>query len=264
MSDKFEDYCFYLWTSKTPPIKYLTELLRDLLSEGNLKCTSEGLKLIAVDSSRVVLVHTKLNGERFEEYHCPEPIILGLNMEDLFKIIKNMDNSDTLKLFVKNSNKNVLGIETFCKEENTWDTTYLNLMDLPNNNIQIPNITFDNVIVMPSNRFQRICRNIHNFSDKIEIECVGSQLTFRGTNSNVKQQSRIKPTDNGLKFLQNDNPNDIIQGIFELKHLVLFSKCSNLSGTIQIHIKNDYPLVLKCDVASLGEIKLCLAPQAEE
>ena len=46
-----------------------------------------------------------------------------------------MDNSDTLKLFVKNSNKNILGIETFCKEENTWDTTYLNLMDLPNNNI---------------------------------------------------------------------------------------------------------------------------------
>ena len=41
----------------------------------------------------------------------------------------------------------------------------------------------------------------------------------------------------GLQFIQNDNPNDIIQGIFELKHLVLFSKCSNLSGTIQIHIK---------------------------
>ena len=73
---------------------------------------------------------------------------------------------------------------------------------------------------MPSNRFQEFVE-IYNFSDKIEIECVGSQLTFRGCNSNVKQESRIKPTNAGLQFIQNDNPNDIIQGIFELKHLII-------------------------------------------
>ena len=32
----FSKYSFHLWTSKTPPIKYLTELLKDLLTEGNL------------------------------------------------------------------------------------------------------------------------------------------------------------------------------------------------------------------------------------
>ena len=69
---------------------------------------------------------------------------------------------------------------------------------------------FDNVIVMSSNRFQKICRNIHNFSERIEIECVGSELCFRGCNTNVKQECKIKPTENGMKFIQNDNPNDII------------------------------------------------------
>ncbi len=259
-----EEYLFYLWTTKTPPIKYLTELLRDLLTEGNLECSAEGIKLQAVDPSRVVLVHCKLYQDKFEEYYCPNPIVLGLNMEDTFKIIKNMDNSDTLKLYVRKDNVNALGIETYCKEENTWDTTSLNLMDLPITKMNIPPAQFDNVIIIPSNRFQRICRNIYNFSEKIEIECVGSQLTFRGCNNNVKQESKIKPTANGMRFIQNDNPDDIIQGVFELKHLVIFSKCSNLSSTIQIHIKNDYPLVLKCDVASIGEIKLCLAPQCEE
>ena len=259
-----DDYLFYLWTSKTPPIKYLTELLRDLLTEVNLECSSDAIRIQAVDPSRVVLVNTKLHADKFEEYHCPNPIVLGLNMEDTFKIIKNVDNSDTLKLFVKKDNANMLGIETYCKEENTCDTTYLNLMDLQPDKLNMPSIQFDNVIVMPSNRFQRICRNIHNFSEKIEIECVGSQLTFRGCNINVKQECKIKPTTNGMKFIQNYTPEDIIQGVFDLKHLVLFSKCSNLSGTIQLHIKNDYPLILKCDVASLGEIKLVLAPQTEE
>ena len=67
-----------------------------------------------------------------------------------------------------------------------------------------------------------------------------------------------------MKFIQNENSQEIIQGIYELKHLVLFSKCSNLSSTIQIHIKNNFPLVLKCDVANIGEIKLCLAPQDDQ
>tara|TARA_B110000003_G_scaffold267024_1_gene294783 strand:- start:345 stop:1151 length:807 start_codon:yes stop_codon:yes gene_type:complete len=259
-----KEYSFYLWTSKTAPIKYLMELLRDLLTEGNLECSSEGIKIQAVDPSRVVLIHSKLKGEKFEEYHCPETIVLGLNMEDTFKIIKNMENTDTLKLFVKKENPNKIGIETYCKEENTCDTTYLNLMDLPYEKMEIPSQTFESVISLPSNRFQKICRVIFNFSEKIEIECEGNKLKFRGCNDNVRQETVIKPTNNGMKFLKNDNPDEIIQGFYELRHLVLFSKCSNLSNTIQIHIKNNFPLVLCCDIANLGEIKLCLAPQVDD
>ncbi len=259
-----EDSTFYLWTSKTAPIKYLTELLRELLTEGNLECNQDGILLQAVNPTRVALVHTKLVAAKFEEYSCPKPIVLGLNMEDTFKVIKSMDNTDTLKLFVKKDNPNKLGIETYCKEENTINTTYLNLMDLPVSKMKIPPAQFDNVITMPASRFQNICRGIFNFSDKIEIECVGSQLIFKSHNSMIQQESRVKPTPNGLKFIQNDKPDEIIQGVFELKHLVSFSKCSSLSNTIHIHIKNDYPLILRCDIADIGEIKLCLAPQSDE
>ena len=66
---------------------------------------------------------------------------------------------------------------------------------------------------------------------------------------------------NGLKFNQNKvDESHIVQGIFSLKYLVLFTKCTNLCNQIQLYIKNDYPLVIKYAVASLGNIKLCLAP----
>ena len=68
MDNNLEEYNFYLWTSKTPPIKYLIELLRDLLTEGNLECYPDHIKLQAVDPSRVVLIHSRLEGEKFEEY----------------------------------------------------------------------------------------------------------------------------------------------------------------------------------------------------
>lgn len=259
-------YSFHLCTSKTTPIKYLSELLRDLLTEGNLECSEDGIKLLSVDPTRTVLVHLKLQASKFEEYTCEKTKIIGLNLDDFFKIIKNMENSDILRLFVEKDDENNIGIQRFNKEENIENTIYLSLMDIPVQERKIPPAKFDNVIVMSSGRFQRICREIYQFSEKIEITSINGQLSFKGYNTNVKQEIKVKPVSSGggMRFESNDKPDEIVQGIFDLKHLVQFSKCANLSSCIKIHFKNDFALVIQCDVSNLGTIRLCLAPQSEE
>ena len=75
------------------------------------------------------------------------------------------------------------------------------------------------------------------------------------------------PTTNdekGLKYGDKIAPPETpIQGVFSLKYLMLFTKCTNLCNQIQMYIKNDYPLIIQYTVASLGYIKLCLAPNVE-
>ena len=53
--------------------------------------------------------------------------------------------------------------------------------------------------------------------------------------------------------------NKTIQGEFSLKNLGYFIKCTNLCNQIEMYLENDLPLIIKYNVASLGEIKLCLA-----
>ena len=246
-SAEFANYAFHLWTSKTPPIKYLAELLRDLLTEGNLECNEDGIKLLSMDPSRSVLVHLNLQVDGFESYKCEQPLVLGLNLEDFFKIIKNMENSDTLRLFVSKSDTNVIGIERFNKDENIYNTIYQSLMDIELQNPTIPPAKFDNVIIMNSSRFQKICREIFQFSEQIEITSVGNQLIFRGCNSNVKQEIKIKPTPDCMQYEENEKADKIVQGVFDLKYLVQFSKCANLDKNIRIHFKNDYPIIISSD-----------------
>ena len=38
---------------------------------------------------------------------------------------------------------------------------------------------------------------------------------------------------------------------------------TNLCSNIELYLKNDYPLIIKYSVASLGDIKLCLTPRVE-
>ena len=61
-------------------------------------------------------------------------------------------------------------------------------------------------------------------------------------------------------FVKQQSEDHVIQGEFSLKNLGYFIKCTNLCNQIEMFLENDLPLVVKYNVASLGEIKLCLAP----
>ncbi len=55
---------------------------------------------------------------------------IGLNMNNMFKLIKTMNNSDILTLFLKTNSPNHLGIQINNNEKNTQTIYNLNLLDI--------------------------------------------------------------------------------------------------------------------------------------
>lgn len=255
-----ENYVMYLRTVQSSAIRVLIEALKEILTDTNLEFDGENIKVIAMDPSHTVLVHLKLDSNKFEKYYCPNKLLLGINTINLFKLIKALQNNDILTLFVEKNNTNQLGIRMENGEANQITQYKMNLMDLNQENISIPPIEFESVITLPSNNFQKICRDMFNLSDNIEITTYGQQITFKCKGDIADQETSIgQSTTSGMSFIKNEN-SEIIQGIFSLKYLVLFTKCTNLSSSIELYLKNDYPLIIRYQVANLGEVKLCLAP----
>ena len=255
------DLLLEIKTVQASAFRILVEALKEILTDANFEIDETGIKMIAMDSSHTVLVHLKLTSDKFESYKCSEKRIIGINMINLFRIIKTMNNNDTLVLFLEKSNDSVLGIKIENSEKNTTSTFRLNLMDLNEDTITIPPATFESVITMPSADFQKIIRDMHNYADFIDIKSVEDHLIFSCKGDFCSQETIMGETQTGMNFIENQKPDQIIQGVFALKHLVLFSKCTNLCNSIELYLKNDYPLIIKYTVASLGEIKLCLAPK---
>ena len=79
----------------------------------------------------------------------------------------------------------------------------------------------------------------------------------------ASQETIIGETSNGLTFVKSSDEDNIIQGYYNLKHLVLFTKCTNLCNSIEMYMKNNFPIVIKFTVGSLGCLKLALAPKVE-
>ncbi len=251
-------------TIQSQVFRTLVEALKEIITDGNLEIDMTGIRLIAMDKSHTVLIHLRLHAEKFESFYCQRPMILGLNMINFFKLIKTVGNEDTLTLYVDDSDENKLGVRIENSRKNSITTYNLKLIEINEATINIPRVEFPSVITMPSNTFQKICREMSNISDKIEIKSLGDKLILGCDGEFADQETIMKETTDGMQFVKKDNPGEIIQGVFNLNHLILFTKCSGLCNTIEIYLKNDYPLIILYRVASLGEIKLCLAPEKTE
>ena len=148
--------------------------------------------------------------------------------------MKIMGNNDTLSLKVDEDDMSYLNIIIENSEKNTVTRFKLNLMDLHEENIEVPPPSFESVITMPALDFQKICRDMHTLADEIELKSVGEQLIFGCKGQFAEQETSIGSSSNGLSFIQNTK-DKIVQGVYALKHLVLFSKCSNLCNSVELY-----------------------------
>jgi len=247
-------------TVQSSAFKILIEALKELLTETTIEFDETGMKIVSMDTSMVVLVHLKLDANKFEYYTCTGKVSIGVNMLNLYKLIRTINSNDTLSLFIEESDKNHLGIKIENAEKNTKTTFKLDLMDLDHRKIQVDPADFNAVITIPSVDFQKICRDMNNIAEFVEMKNIGNQLILSCKGDFCSQETVLSDSESYNCVSKNGKGNEeIVQGVFNLKYLVLFTKCTNLCNTVEIYLKNDYPLVVQYLVASLGVVKLAVA-----
>tara|TARA_B100000902_G_C27142397_1_gene829371 strand:- start:101 stop:943 length:843 start_codon:yes stop_codon:yes gene_type:complete len=254
-------------TVQIAPFRILMTALKDILLDTNIVFTKKGMKIINMDKTHTILVHLNLKAENFEFYECNyDKIIIAVNMLHLFKLINSIDNDDTLTMYIEKDDYDdgvvsELGLKFENGDIKQSKIQKLKLIEPEEEQMDLPDIKYSSVINMPSSDFQKIVRDLANISEKLEIKSVGEELIFKCCGQYAKAEIRRSETsgNNSMQFLQKQNSDDIIQGEFSLKNLVYFIKCTNLCSQIEIFLKNNKPLIVKYNVASLGEIKLCLA-----
>jgi proliferating cell nuclear antigen len=241
-------------TVQSSIIKTLIESLKELLCESPISFSPEGIKILTAEKTKQIIVHMNLDGTKFQTFFCPSNITICVNWLHIHRIVKSINGNDTLTLFIKDNNRSKLGICFENSESQSCTTTMYKLIDLENVEYEPPEAKFNSMINFQSCEFQRICRNMSTFSETIEIKTFQNQLIL-SCNGEYCDQEIIRTN---IKDDEKTDDEVIFQGIFNLKTLCLFTKCTNLSNSVELHLRNDYPLVVRYNIVSLGEIKLCL------
>ncbi len=244
-------------------LRTLFEVLKEVLIDFNIIITDTGVRVTSMGHANIALVHLKLDYDQFQTFYCEKTLVLGVNAQNLFKIIKNFTNLDTVSLLMDRNDETTLILRADNIENNTQFTYKYNLLDLPYEEYPVPPQTFDSEIILPSDQFNGICKMLNNLqAEDLEITSVGQQLILKG-NGLISSAELKLGNSTGTVFARYDDET-IVQGKFPLNYLIQFSKASGLSKTVQLYLMNDYPLVLSYTVGSLGIIKFLLACKASE
>lgn len=261
-----KNYVLEIKTVQIAPFRTLMTALKDILLETNITFLKEGIRIINMDKSHTIIAHLFLEAINFESYFIKYPkIVIGVNMFHLFKLINSIDTDDILTIFIEESEYcdgivDNLGLMFENGEIKQCKIQKLKLIEPEEEELEVPDVKFSSIINLPSSDFQKIIRDLSNISERLEIKSVGKELIFKCKGPFAEAEIRRTESDGNMEFITQGEFSKIIQGEFSLKNLGYFIKCTNLCTSIEMYLENDLPLVIKYSVASLGEIKLCLAP----
>lgn len=246
---------------QTSNIKTLFEVLKKIIPEVNLIITNEYIKIVSLNNKETLsLIHVKLFASKFEYYNCEytkdAPLIAGIHTESLYKIIKTIKHDETLSFYML-QDEDYIYIQKENNSRNNMTTYKLRLHHLHYDNFVLENISYDTVIHMSSNEFQKLCKDYNSLGYKyLEIKNIENQLFLNGISDFCSSES-IYGTSPKIVFDVKDK-NIIIQGRYNMEYLLLFSKASNLSNIVELYLKNDKPLTLNYKVGTLGDMKFII------
>lgn len=243
-----------LVTIQASAFKSTFEVLKDILNDVNIYFKPDGMYIVTLDTARTSLIDMFLSSDNFEEYHCDqEEIIAGINISNTFKLLKTITNNDVLKIEI--NSKEYMDIEITSETKKTSTKFQLKLLDINESRIEVPGIQMTTITTLPSADFQRLCRDMSNIGSEIEISRNDKRIKFKCEGDFANQETVIE--------CQEESPD--ITGLYSLKYLNIFTKATSMCASVQIiqEIGNRF-LILKYNVANLGELKFYLATKVSE
>lgn len=253
---------FEFQTVQSHSLKTLFEVLKDVLTDVNIIFDQTGIKIMSMDGNHVALIHLKLEADNFEYFYCKEKTMIGVCMMSIYKLMKTVSNSDTVTMYMDIDNTDLLHISIKNSEKNSVTNFSLKLLDIDEEELQIPDVEIDCIVTMNSNEFQKLCRDMTNIKDTITITSERDKISFSCEGDFAKWETIIGETSHGLSFSKQTD--HYISAEYSLKYINLFTKSTNLCNTIELYLKPDYPLIMKYNVGNLGEIRFCLAAKVQD
>ena len=236
--------------------KAVFEVLKDILNDVNIYFTPDGIRVTTLDTAQSALIDMFLHADNFEEYSCPDNIVAGVNISNTFKLLKTITNNDIITMAISNKEYIDISIENETKKSVT--KFQLKLLDINEDQIELPAIEMSVTTNMSSADFQRICRDMNNIATNVTITRAENTFTIQCAGDFANQQTSIECNDDM-------GAGKSLSGMYSLKYLNIFTKATGMCSTVQIlQEKENRFLVLKYNVANLGELKYYLATKIDE
>ncbi|HVP26082.1 MAG TPA: proliferating cell nuclear antigen (pcna) [Candidatus Bathyarchaeia archaeon] len=240
------------------------KLLRDMITsisilvdEATFKLDPEGIKLRAMDPSRVAMVDFEWPKTVFEEYQCTEPTKMCINITELLKLLKRAGKDETVELALdEKTGRLQVRIAGKYSRNFTMPTLEASEEEVPT-----PKLTFNVKIKATTNGLSQAIEDAQLVSDHVRIEADAEKLAFNATGDLMGAEISLQKGSDTILDLEAKEP---AKATFSLSYLSEIIKAASATSDIStLEFSSDMPIKLDFQQTKEGRLTFYLAPRIE-
>jgi len=240
------------------------KLLRDMITaistlvdEATFNIAPEGIKLRAMDPSRVAMIDFEWPKTVFDEYTADTPIKMCINISELLKLLRrtSKDESVELALDEKTGRLNV-GIK------GKYDRTFnMPTLEATEEEVPTPKITFNVRAKATTEGLNEAIQDVQLVSDHVRIEMDNEKMTMRATGDLMGATVELKKGSDALLDLETKEPS---KATFSLSYLSEIIKTATATSDVAtLEFSTDMPIRIDFQQPKEGKLTFYLAPRIE-
>ncbi|MBC7120443.1 MAG: proliferating cell nuclear antigen (pcna) [Candidatus Methanosuratus sp.] len=236
--------------------KNIIDSVSTLVEEGVFVADQSGIKLRAMDPSRVAMVDLDLPKGAFESYECAGEIPIGVNFEDMKNVMRRAGSNERLEI-EKGEDESRLKIRLKGKTTRTFS---MPLLDTGKEELSVPRIPFNVTVKAPASTITEAIKDAEVVSDFVRMTVEDSQMRITASGDRGEVEVVITKESGELLSVEVKEPS---QALYSLNYLSKMMIAASLSEIVAIMFSKDMPLRLDFNLSSGGKIVYYLAPRME-
>jgi proliferating cell nuclear antigen len=238
-------------------LKDMVTSISILVDEATFKIEPDGIKLRAMDPSRVAMIDFEWPKTIFEEYTCTEPTKMCINITELLKLLKRAAKEETVELSLdEKTGKLQVTITGKYTRNFTMPTLEASEEEVPT-----PKITFNVKAKATTEGLSQAIEDAQLVSDHVKIEADSEKIVFNASGDLMGATITLQKGSNALLDLE---AKEHQKATFSLSYLAEIIKAASATSDIAtLEFSSDMPIKLDFHQPKEGKLSFFLAPRIE-
>jgi proliferating cell nuclear antigen len=228
-----------------------------LVDEATFKIDPDGLKLRAMDPSRVAMIDFEWPKTIFQEYVCTEPTKMCLNISELLKLLKRAGKDESVELSLDDKTGRLL-VTIQGKYARNFNMPTLEASD---EEVPTPKISFNVKAKTTTNGLSQAIEDAQLVSDHVRVEAEADKLTLSASGDLMGATIILQKGNDALLEL---DVKENAKATFSLSYLSEIIKAASATSDIAtLEFSTDMPVKIDFQQTKEGKLTFFLAPRIE-
>jgi proliferating cell nuclear antigen len=248
---------FKLKVSEAKLLKDMTNAISILVDEAMFKIEPEGLKLRAMDPSRVAMIDFEWPKAIFEEYECTTPSKICVNISELLKLLRRAGKTENVELSLDEKTGRLHIIVTGKYTRSFTMPT----LDAIEEEVPTPQIDFNIKAKTTTQGLSQAIEDAQLVSDHVRIEADTEKLMLVASGDLMGANITLQK---GSEMLLDLETKESSKATYSLSYLSEIIKAASATSDIAtLEFSTDMPIRIDFQQTKDGKLTFFLAPRIE-